>query len=66
MLKYKESMSGKKKITCGCKTYISAMWLQSDLNKWWISQLAKLDKLYINSAWTRSLERSKNYFIEFK
>ena len=53
-------------ITWGCKTCISEILLQSYLNKWWLSQLAKLDKLYINSASTRLLQRSKNYFIEYK
>ena len=57
-------MSNRNNILCGCKTCISAMLLQSDLNKWRISKLAKLDKLYINSALTRLLERSNNYFIE--
>ena len=42
------------------------MLLQSDLNKWRLSKLAKLDRLYINSASTRLLQRSKNYFIEYK
>ena len=59
-------MSNRKKITCECKTCISAMLLQSDINKWIISQLSKLDKLYVNSESTRLLERSKNYFIEYK
>ena len=42
------------------------MLLQSDLNKWKISQVDKLDKLYINSASTKLLKRSKNYFIQYK
>ena len=42
------------------------MFLQSDLNKWRISQLAKLDNLYIISASTRLLQISKNYFIQYK
>ena len=42
------------------------MLLQSDINKWIISQLTKLDKLYNNSASTRILERSNYYFIEYK
>ena len=29
------------------------MFLQSDINKWRLSQLDKYDKLYINSASTR-------------
>ena len=40
--------SNRNKITCGYKTCIIAMLLQSDMNKWWLSKLAKLDKLYIN------------------
>ena len=38
---------------------------QSYLNKWRVSQLAKIDKLYINSASTRPLQISNNYFIEY-
>ena len=45
-------MSKSNKITCGCETYISAMLLRSDINKWRLSQVDKLDKLYINSAST--------------
>ena len=41
------------------------MLLQSDLNKWRISQVEKLDKLYINYASTILLQRSKTYFIEY-
>ena len=41
------------------------MLLQSDLNKWRISQVEKLDKLYINYAPTILLQRSKTYFIEY-
>ena len=55
MPKYIKPMSNRNKITCGCKTCISAMLLQSDLNKWRISQLAKLNRLYMNSASTRLL-----------
>ena len=42
------------------------MLLQSDLNKWRLSQLDRLDGLYINSASTRILQMSKNNFIEYK
>ena len=52
--------------TCGNKTCINAMLLQSYFNKWRISQIYKLDKLYINSSSIRILQRSKNYFIEYK
>ena len=58
-------MINKNKITCGCKTYISTMLLQSDLNKWKLSHLAKPDNLYINSASTRLLKKSKNNFIKY-
>ena len=54
------------KITCRCKTCISAMLLQSDLNKWRLSQLSKLDKLYINYESTRVLKISKIDLIEYK
>ena len=66
MPKYIKPMTSRDKITCGCKTCISAMLLKSDLNSWRISQLAKLDKLYINSTSTRLLQISKNDFIEYK
>ena len=42
------------------------MLLRSDLNKWRLSQFAKVDKLYINSALTRLLQRPKNDLIEYK
>ena len=48
------------------KTCISAMLLQSYINKWRISQLTKLDYLYITYALTRLLEISKNDFVEYK
>ena len=66
MPKYIKPMSNRNKIKCGCKTCIIAVLIQLDLHKWIISQLSKLDKLYINSASTRILERSKNDFIEYK
>ena len=59
-------MSNRNKITCGCKIYISSVLLQSDLNKWRLSHLSKLDNLYINYASNRLLQISKNYFIEYK
>ena len=58
-------MSDRNKITRGCETCISFMLLQPDLNKWRISQLDELDKLYINSTPTRLLERPQNDFIEY-
>ena len=66
MPQLKKIMSNRNKITYGCETCISAMLLQSVLNKRRISKLAKLDKLYINPASTRLLEISKNDFIEYK
>ena len=48
-------MIDRNNITCGCETCISAMLLQSDLNKWRISKLAKIDKVYRNYASTRLL-----------
>ena len=41
------------------------MLLQLDLNKWRLSQLTKPDKLYINYASTRILQRSNKNFIDF-
>ena len=45
MQKYIIPMSNINNITCGWKKCISAMLLQPYLNKWRLSQLAKLDKL---------------------
>ena len=59
-------MRNRNNITCGCKTCIRAMLLQSDIDKWRLSQLAKLYKLYINYETTRLLQRSKIYFIKYK
>ena len=42
------------------------MLLQSDLNKWWLTLLVKIDKMYINSASTRILQISKTYHIEYE
>ena len=44
---------------------MSAMLIQSDINKWRLSKLAKLRKLYINSASTRLLQISKSALIEY-
>ena len=62
--KYKKTMRIRYKTTCVCKTCISVMLLQSDLNKWRILKLDKFDNLYINSAPTRLLQRPNNDFIE--
>ena len=64
MPKHIKPTSNRNNITCGYQTYLSAMLLQSDLKKWNLSQLVKLDKLYINYASTRLLQISKNDFIE--
>ena len=66
MPKYIKPISNRYNITCGYETYIIAMLLQSDLNKWRISQVDKLDKFYMNSASTIILKRPKNYFISYK
>ena len=63
MPRYIKPMSNISKITCVCETCVSAMLIQSYLNKWRLSQLAKLDNLYINSALTRLLQISNHYFI---
>ena len=59
-------MRNRKKITSVRGTCINAILFQSDLNKWRLSQYSKLDKLYINYAPIRLLQRSKLYFIEYK
>ena len=56
-------MRNKNNITCGCKKWISAILIQSDINKWRLSQLDKLDKLYNNYEETRILQISKIDFI---
>ena len=61
-----KSRINRTKITCECKTGIISMLLQLYLNTWRLSQLAKLDKLYINPALTILLQRSKHDFIEYK
>ena len=52
-------------ITCGYETCISTMLLNSGLNKWQLTQLAKLDKLYINAASTRPLQIYHIYYIYY-
>ena len=42
------------------------MLLQSNINKWRLSQLVKLDKLYINYESNRLLQRSNIDLIEYK
>ena len=64
MPKIIKPMSNRNNITFGCENFTSDMLLKSDLNKWRIPKLAKLDKLYINYASTRLLQRSKNYLIQ--
>ena len=41
------------------------MLLKSDINKWRLSKLAKLDKLYINYTPTRLLQISNINLIEY-
>ena len=50
MPKYIKPMRNRNNITCGYKTSISDLLIQSDLKKCRLSQLAKTDKLYIISA----------------
>ena len=50
MQKYIKPIINRSNITCGCEICISYVLLQLNLNKWWLSKLAKLDKLYINFA----------------
>ena len=59
MKKYIKPMRNRNRITYGYKACISDMLLQSYLNKWKLSRLNKLDKLYINSASTRFLQMPK-------
>ena len=57
-------MSNRNSITCGSETCISAMLIQLDLNKCWLTLLEKIDKLYINTTSTRILQRYKKDYIE--
>ena len=66
MPEYVKSMGNRNNVTCGCETCISAMLLQSDLNKWRSTKLAKIDQLYINESSTKLLKRSNKYCIEYK
>ena len=59
-------MSNRNNIIRGRETCISDILLQSDLNKWRISQLDQLEKLYIIFVSTRLLKIPNNYFIEYK
>ena len=56
MPKYIKSMSNKNKFTCSCETFIITMLLESGLNKFSLSQLAKFDKVYNNSESTIILQ----------
>ena len=64
MSKYTKPMININKITFGWFFYINAILLQSDLNKYRLSQLARFDKLYNNYASTRLLQSYKNNLIE--
>ena len=59
-------MSNIDNITFGCGTCISTILFQSDLNKWRLSKLAKLDNLLINSASSTILQISKHDLIKYK
>ena len=62
MPKYIQPMRNRNNITCGSRTCISAMLLHSDLNKWRLSQLTKIDKLCINYASTIYFSMIKDQF----
>ena len=64
MPKYIRPKSYINNITCGNKTCISAMLLQSHLNKCRLLQLTKLDKLCLSSTSTRTSKISNIYFVE--
>ena len=66
MLTHKKITSSRNKSTCACNTFIRDMLLESDLNKWWLIQLEKLDNLYINLALTGILKISNKHYIEYK
>ena len=64
MPKYIKPMINRNKITRECKTCIVTMLFKSDINKWRLSQLDELDKLYNNVVSTRILQRYKIGLIE--
>ena len=66
MPKYIKPTINKNKITRGWKTGISSILLQSDLNKWRLSKLTKIDNLYIIYASAGLLQRSNIGFTEYK
>ena len=66
MPKHIKTMNKRNKSTCGCEICTGSMLLQSDLNKWRLTQLEKLDKLYINAASTRILQKYKIDYIVYK
>ena len=66
MPKYIKQMSKINDFTYGCKSCISAMLLQKYLNTCRLSQLDKIDKLYISSTSTRLLLRYMINFIDHK
>ena len=59
-------MGNRNNVTCGCETCISAMLLQSDLNKLRLKMLTQVDTFYINAASTRLSQRSNKYYIQYK
>ena len=59
-------ISNIKNITCGCETCISFMLLQCYLNKWWLRQFGRNEKLYLNATPPRILKISKKYHYEYK
>ena len=59
-------MGKRNHITCSCETCINSLLLQSDSNKWRLTILEKLDKLYINASSTRLLPRFNIYYIKIK
>ena len=58
--------SKRNRITYICESCIVAILIQLDLNKCRLTQLKKIDKLYINAAPTRTLQISKIDNIEYK
>ena len=56
-------MSNRNKITCVCEKCINLLLFKSDLNKLWLKQMSKFEKLFHNVAPTRLGKRTKYLLI---
>ena len=67
MPKHINPMINRNNITCSCESCISAVFLQTDLNKYVIKTMLEVfEILYLNDAPTRILQISKRDYDEYK